>query len=248
MSGDHAVVVGGTKGLGRVVAETFQKRGDTVTILSRSAPATWNGQPPHHHPVDLETLTNDDAGHLVRRVVDIAGLPRYIVFCQRYRGSGDTWAGEMQVGVTATDVLIRAFADHLTPEGDRAIAAVSSVYAEFTGGSQPAAYHAAKAAINALVRHYARVLGQRGIRCNAIMPLTYLKPESRHFYLENEALMDTYRRLVPLGRLGEAQECADALAFLCSRQSSFVTGQSLFVDGGVSVVWPEEVARSFSGI
>src|SRR5581483_10930943 len=69
--------------------------------------------------------------------------------------------------------------------------------------------------------------GRRGIRVNAIMPLTYLKRESRAFYEQNEKLMDTYRRLVPLGRLGTAEECADALDFLCSERASFINGQSL---------------------
>ena len=56
-------------------------------------------------------------------------------------------------------------------------------------------------------------------------------------------LMDLYRRLVPLGRLGTAQESADAIDFLCSERASFINGQSLFIDGGVSVVWQEEIAK-----
>ncbi|KAE9737318.1 SDR family oxidoreductase, partial [Escherichia coli] len=102
--------------------------------------------------------------------------------------------------------------------------------------------------LNAMVRHYAATLGRQGIRVNAIMPLTYLKRESRVFYEQNERLMDTYRRLVPLGRLGTAEECADALDFLCSERASFINGQSLFLDGGVSTVWQEEVAKSFAGL
>ena len=49
-------------------------------------------------------------------------------------------------------------------------------------------------------------------------------------------------------RLGTAGECADALDFLCSERASFINGQSLFLDGGVSVVWQEEVAKSFAGL
>jgi NAD(P)-dependent dehydrogenase (short-subunit alcohol dehydrogenase family) len=59
--------------------------------------------------------------------------------------------------------------------------------------------------------------------------------------------MDLYRRLVPLGRLGTAQESADAIDFLCSERASFINGQGLFLDGGVSVVWQEEVAKTFAG-
>ena len=56
------------------------------------------------------------------------------------------------------------------------------------------------------------------------------------------------RRLVPLGRMGTSDDSANALSFLCSEQAAFINGQSLLIDGGVSVIWPEEVARSFADL
>ncbi|MGH6779307.1 MAG: SDR family oxidoreductase, partial [Bradyrhizobium sp.] len=144
--------------------------------------------------------------------------------------------------------LIEGFVPHFSDGGDRAIGVVSSVYAEYVGSSQPVGYHAVKGGLNAMVRHYAATLGRKGIRVNTIMPLTYLKPESRAYYESNEKLMDLYRRLVPLGRLGTVEESANAIDFLCSERASFINGQSLFLDGGVSVVWQEEVAKNFSGL
>jgi NAD(P)-dependent dehydrogenase (short-subunit alcohol dehydrogenase family) len=105
-----------------------------------------------------------------------------------------------------------------------------------------------KAGLNEMVRYYASTLGRRGIRVNAIMPLTYMKDESRQFYENNTSLMDMYERLVPLRRMGQAEDSANALNFLCSEQASFINGQSLLIDGGVSVVWPEEVAKNFAGL
>ena len=247
MSNPHVVVVGGTKGLGRVVTQTFLDAGACVTVLSRSAPTEWEGTAPLHLPVDLETLGADAAQAVAKAVVSAGGPIRYLVFSQRYRGNSDSWAGELQVSLVATDLLMDAFAEHFVPAGDRAIAVVSSVYAEFVGPSQPAIYHVAKAGLNQLVRHRGWTLGRRGIRVNAIMPLTYLKPESRSFYLSNKELLDVYSRFVPLGRLGEAAECASVFTFLCSEGASFVNGQCLYVDGGVSVRWPEGVAREFFG-
>jgi len=144
--------------------------------------------------------------------------------------------------------LIEGFADHFTSAGDRAIGVVSSVYAQFVGASQPVGYHVVKAGLNEMVRYYASTLGRRGIRVNAIMPLTYMKDESRQFYESNAGLMDVYERLVPLRRMGHAEDSANALNFLCSEQASFINGQSLLIDGGVSVVWPEEVAKHFAGL
>ena len=165
---------------------------------------------------------------------------------RRRLGQGDPWDGEIKVGLTASKYLIEGFADHFASAGDRAIGVVSSVYAQFVGGSQPVGYHVVKAGLNEMVRYYAATLGRRGVRVNAIMPLTYMKDESRHFYEENAALMDVYERLVPLRRMGHAEDSANALNFLCSEQASFINGQSLFIDGGVSIVWPEEVAKSFA--
>ena len=246
MSEQHAVVVGGTRGLGRLVAENFLTRGFSVSVVSRHKPAGFEESARLRHvAADLEksqTLTQ-----LPAQICDAHGPVSYLVLSQRYRGEGDPWAGEIQVGLTASRDLIEGFAPRFVEHGDRAIGVVSSVYAEFVGSSQPVGYHAVKGGLNAMVRHYAATLGRKGIRVNAIMPLTYLKPESRAFYEDNEKLMDLYRRLVPLGRLGTAQESADAIDFLCSERASFINGQGLFLDGGVSVVWQEEVAKTFAG-
>jgi NAD(P)-dependent dehydrogenase (short-subunit alcohol dehydrogenase family) len=246
MSG-HALVVGGTHGLGRVVSERFLGRGCRVTVIARKAPTDRAlAARVSHVEVDLETL--GDGAAVVAAAVEHGGPLSYLVFCQRYRGQADPWQGELQVSLRATDQLMRAAAEHFAAVGDRAIAVVSSVYAEFVGGSQPVSYHVAKAGLNQLVKFYAWRLGQQGIRVNAIMPLTYLKQESQDHYLKNTALMDLYRRFVPLGRIGSAEDSANLIDFLCSDKAAFITGQGIFVDGGVSIVWPEELARGLTGI
>ena len=243
----HAVVVGGTKGLGLVVVERFLARGFDVTVLSRNPGEKHAGIPRVHHvPVDLEALTAFDAIDTAR--LTAPGPIRYLVLSQRFRGVGDPWAGEIQVGLNASKILIEGCAPFFASEGDRAIAVASSVYAQFVGGSQPVGYHVVKAGLNAMVRYYAWSLGRTGIRTNAIMPLSYVKDESRAFYQAQGELNAVYDRFVPLRRMGEAGENADAIDYLCSEKASFVNGQNLFVDGGVSVMWPEEVARSFSGL
>jgi NAD(P)-dependent dehydrogenase (short-subunit alcohol dehydrogenase family) len=243
----HAVVVGGTRGLGRVVVERFLARGCTVSVVSRQRPADFPDQDGlRHFSADLER--GEGLAELCDGIAEAGGPISYVVLSQRFRGQGDAWAGEIQVGLTASRDLIEGFSRHFATDSDCGIGVVSSVYAEFVGSSQPVGYHVVKGGLNAMVRHYAATLGRRGIRVNAIMPLTYLKRESRTFYEQNAKLMDTYRRLVPLGRLGTAEESADALDFLCSPRSSFITGQCLFLDGGVSTVWQEEVAKSFAGL
>jgi NAD(P)-dependent dehydrogenase (short-subunit alcohol dehydrogenase family) len=243
---DHVLVVGGTRGLGRAVVERFSRAGATITVVSRNAVQPSPGHNSRHIAADLES--SGCAKDILTQAVAAAGPLRYLVFCQRYRGTGDPWQGELQVSVTATKQIIEAFAEHFCPEGDCAIAVASSVYADFVGGSQPVGYHVAKAGLNQMVRYYAWTLGRKGIRINAIMPLTYMKPESKDFYLGNKALLDVYKRFVPLGRPGDVGESADLLEFLCSRKATFINGQCIFVDGGASVVWQEALAKDFSGL
>jgi NAD(P)-dependent dehydrogenase (short-subunit alcohol dehydrogenase family) len=243
---NHVLVVGGTKGLGRLVTERCLERGDSVTVLSRNAPDTLLNHPQLHHvAVNLEALTDTD--QLVADVTAHFGPIRYMIFCQRYRGTDDQWAGEIQVTLTSTDKLIKSFIDNFCQDGDKAIAVVSSVYANFVGNSQPVGYHVAKAGLNQLVKYYAWELGQKGVRINSIMPLTYLKNESREFYNSQPDLMALYGAFVPLKRMGDANDSANLIDFLCSDKASFITGQSIFVDGGTSVMWPEQIAKSLTG-
>lgn len=252
---EHALIVGGTKGLGKAVVTRFLERGFKVTTLSRNhspdtmieAAAAKENNNLQHISVDLERLSSAD--HLVQPVLANGGPLRYLVFCQRYRGNADSWTGEMQVTLKATDQIIKTFADHFVEEGDKAIGVVSSVYAHFVGGSQPASYHVAKAGLNQLVKFYAWTLAKKdGIRVNAIMPLTYLKPESQAYYLSNDDLMKLYQNFVPLKRIGNVKDSANLIDFLCSERASFINGQSIYVDGGTSIVWPEELAKSLMGV
>jgi NAD(P)-dependent dehydrogenase (short-subunit alcohol dehydrogenase family) len=243
----HAVVVGGTKGLGRVVAQRFLDRGCVVTVISRNPPMDHLlSERVSHVPCDLESLTN--AAEVADRVRAASGAVNYVVFCQRYRGAGDPWSGELQVSLTATKHLVLALQPLFATAGDRAVAVVSSVYARFVGGSQPVSYHVAKAGLNQLVRYYAWSMGKDGIRVNAVMPLTYMKDESREHYLSNAPLLDLYRRCVPLARMGTTDDSANLIDFLCSDKSAFITGQEIYVDGGLSVVWPEELARGLTSL
>jgi NAD(P)-dependent dehydrogenase (short-subunit alcohol dehydrogenase family) len=243
---DHVLVIGGTRGLGRAVTDRFVRTGANITVVSRNAAQSSPGRNFRHIAADLESP--GCAKEILPQAIANAGPVRYLVFCQRYRGTGDPWQGELQVSVTATKEIIEAFAEHFCPEGDRAIGIASSVYAEFVGGSQPVGYHVAKAGLNQMVRYYAWTLGRKGVRVNAIMPLTYMKPESKDFYLGNKALLEVYKRFVPLGRLGDVGDSADMLEFLCSRKAAFINGQCIFVDGGASVVWQEALAKDMAGL
>ena len=245
MSGQHVVVVGGTRGLGRIVVENFLARGCSVSVISRRKPPELR-EGPHlrHFAADLENPGS--IGELPAQIRNALGPISFLVLSQRFRGEGVPLVGEIQVGLTASRNLIEGFEDVFhrcrRPRHRRCGVRPMPV---FVGSSQPVGYHAVKSGLNAMVRYYAVTLGRKGIRVNAIMPLTHLKPESRAVYEKNEQLMEVFQRLVPLGRMGTAGvRSANTLRFtLCSERASFINGQSLFLDGGVSVVFQEEVAK-----
>jgi NAD(P)-dependent dehydrogenase (short-subunit alcohol dehydrogenase family) len=123
---------------------------------------------------------------------------------------------------------------------------VSSAASKVVAAEQGPGYHVAKAGLDQLARYYAVVLGQKGIRVNVVSPGTVLKPENRDFYLGNERLQTLFKKVVPLGRMGTAQEVAEVIDFLGGPKASFITGQTLLVDGGVNLLSTETLARTLS--
>lgn len=241
MNAPHVVIVGGTRGLGLAAVKVFAREGYRVSAIGRSIPAAALGEGVKFYAGDIR----DSAGihMLLSQIVAEQGAVRYLAFTQRHRGGGDGWEEEWKTTVDGTRCVIEAAATHFAADGDRAIVAVGSVYGTFTGDGQPAGYHVAKAALTQLIRHYAFSWGPRGIRANVVAPCTYLKDETRQHVTSNEPLMDMYRKLVPLGRIGTAADAAEVLAFVCSEKAAYVTGQTITVDGGLSLVWPETPVR-----
>jgi NAD(P)-dependent dehydrogenase (short-subunit alcohol dehydrogenase family) len=241
----HSLVIGGTRGLGRAVARLLQEAGHRVSAIGRRQPE----QPDARVDYWLREL-DDDVGvkAILAQVLEQSGPLNYVVFCQRYRGQGDPWTGELNVTLTLTRTVIETLRTGGWAAGDKGMVMVSSVFGEWIGAGQPAAYHVAKAGLLQLMRYYAVELGPQGIRANAVTPFTFLKDESQSFYLANDALMDVYRQSVPLGRLATTDEIARVIRFLCSSEASYLTGQNLHVDGGLSAVWPETLARRLKGV
>jgi len=244
----HTLIVGGTRGLGRIVARLAADGGHQVSVIGRREPAEADRKLSgvRHWVADIEDRSAL-AGTL-EAIVAETGKLNYLVFCQRYRGSGDAWAGEIDITLDLTKAVIERMQGEFAPDGDKAMVLVSSVFADFVGEGQAVSYHVAKAGLNQMMRYYAVNLGRKGIRVNGVTPFTFLKEESRDFYLKNKALHDLYRKITPLGRMATAEDSARVIAFLCSPAAGFVNGQNIYVDGGLSLLWPETLARGLTGL
>jgi len=242
----HTLVVGGTKGIGRAIARRLANDGQAVSVIGRSQPADDADE------LAVKSWTADvaDLPHLrttLSQIVRTQGPLSAAVLLQRYRGGGDDWAGEIGTSLTATRELIEWAGQHFEDLGSgKAIVVVSSIASGYVASEQPVSYHMAKAAMSQMVRYYAVSLGRSGIRINAICPGTIVKDESKAFYTEHPEIEALYREIVPLGRMGTSEDVADLSAFLLSNQASFLTGQNIVLDGGVSLQSHESLSRRVS--
>jgi NAD(P)-dependent dehydrogenase (short-subunit alcohol dehydrogenase family) len=248
MTRKHSVIIGGTKGVGRELGVLLAGAGQHVTAVGRNPgefPAVTGGQI-EGFPGNVEEPEALLAA--LRQQVERRGKLSSLVFLQRYRGNGDPWAGELAVSLTATKTLLEGLVPHFAADGDRSVCVVTSNASAFVARNQTVAYHTAKAALRQMARFYAVKLGPQGVRVNVVSPCTFVKPESAAFYGGQTELQALYRTITPLARMGTAKEVAKAVAFLCGPDASFITGQDLTVDGGLSLMLQDTLAREVAGL
>ena len=221
-----SLIIGGTRGIGSAIKQVLVERGDCVMTASRS-----NLPNEDHIYLDLPNEIELDSDIKLN----------YLIFSHRYRGND--WGEDFDVTVKAVDILVNQLKDSFLDEAS--VVVLGSNASHFVLEEQSASYHASRAALGGLVRYYAATLGHKGIRCNLIMPTTIIKPENQHFFSEENHVRKMIEGITPLGRMGTAEDVANMVEFLCSVKSSFITGQSFFVDGGASIIGQESIARGY---
>ncbi len=209
-----------------VIKEVLIERGDVVYTASRS---------------DLSNATHIKVELPKPMEFDVNIKLDYLVFAHRYRGQA--WDSDFDITVKTVDTIINQFKSAFS--SDASVVILGSNAGNFAIEEQSASYHATRAALNGLTKYYAAVLGPMGVRCNSVLPTTIIKPENEHFFTKENEVRKMIERITPLRRMGSAKDVANAVAFLCSEKSSFITGQSLYVDGGLSVVGQESIARAY---
>lgn len=241
MNNKHSLIIGGTKGLGRVTAKILATEKHTVSVIARQKPEeSQQIESVNYWEADL--AKSDRLPEVMNAIIQKSGPLTNLVFFQRYRGKDDEWQGEIDTALTGTKTIIELAAPNFKTEGG-SIVLISSVNASLITKHLPVGYHLAKAGLHQLVRYYAVMLGPRGIRVNGISPGTLLKEESKDFFLKNNELLELYRKMIPLGRLGTAEELGNTILYLCGSGASYLTGQDLVLDGGLSLLWQEALVR-----
>jgi NAD(P)-dependent dehydrogenase (short-subunit alcohol dehydrogenase family) len=238
-----AVVTGAASGIGRATALLLLERGSQVVAADRDeaglAVAANAGAETLvcdvSEPADRARLLRA-AGPECRQLVNAAGIIRLAALDAV---TGDDWERIMAVNAKALFFLCQAFAPRLQSGG--AIVNVASGAGKTGSTHEAAVYGASKAAVLSVTRSFAHAYAPQGVRVNAVCPGLVDTPM-------NDVVIDGIAPLrgltpghygqarlagVPLGRLAEAREVAEVIAFLLSDASSYMTGQSVNVTGGM---------------
>ena len=245
------LIFGGSTGIGRAIAQRFARRGGRLVIFDKNE-AAFEGLRRlagdirvDCHALDLMDL--DALSALASRlsddieVVDVlaynAGIyPTTLVEDTTPRD----W--DMVSGLNARSCYfaIRAFLPLLKKSSRGAIILTSSITGNRTGAAGLAVYGASKAAMNGMMRSMALEFAKDGITINAVEPgVVGTEPVLKGLGPQNAAKL---KALIPLGRLATPDDIAAAVEFLSGDSARYITGQSIIIDGGMTLPeWPENV-------
>ena len=244
LDGRHALVTGGSKGLGLVIAEALAQAGAAVTIVSRNAAegraaadaiGAATGRPAFalaadvalSDEVDRLAVAAAEAGGPVDILVNSAGLN--IRGPAASMAEGD-WDAVLGVNLKAPFLLARRLGPAMADRGwGRIIHLGSILSAVGIAGRTP--YASSKAGLIGLTRTLAMEWADRGVTVNALCPGPFATEMNRPL-LDDPEQYRAFVANIPVGRWGELHEITGAALFLASDASSYMTGASLYVDGG----------------
>jgi 3-oxoacyl-[acyl-carrier protein] reductase len=236
LAGKTALVTGASRGIGRAIAVELAQAGASVVVGYRSGADEANALASEisGRAIQADVSSAEDAARLVEEAGDIdilvnnAGLTRDGLLA---RMSDDDWRTVIETNLSSVFYTCRAVTRPMMKKRGGAIVNVSSIVGVHGNWGQTN-YAASKAGIIGFTKSLARELGSRGVRANVVAP-GYVKTQLTDVLPEEatKAMLDN----TPLSRLGEPEDIAGAVRFLCSDEASFITGEVLLVDGGLGM-------------
>ena len=249
LDGKVAFITGAANGLGRVAAELFAAEGARVVIGDlgdgTDAVETIRAAGGQASFIDLDVSDDASVERAVAHTVATFGA-LHVLYNNAGISPGDddgptntsdsTWETVLDVNVTGVARCCRHGIPAMLDSGGGSIINVASFVAHMGAATPQIAYTASKGAVLSMTREIACIYARQGIRANALCPGPVLTPLLAKF-LSDDARRQ--RRLVhiPMGRFGEPIEIAKGALFLASDDSSFMTGQSLLIDGGITAAY-----------
>jgi len=243
LSGRHALVTGGVRGLGLEIARGLAEAGASVAITGRVAETVEQS---------AATLRADgfDAEGIALDMIDDAAVTAWFdgygrdidilvnnVGMRDRRGTPDlppdAFARLLDFGITSAYRMTRLVQPGMTARGKGAVINVVSVAGPLARPGDPG-YTAAKGGMDALTRSQAVEFAPMGIRVNAIAP-GFFATEANQEWVDDPVVNDYVDRRIPMQRWGQPSEVSGAVVFLASDAASYITGHTLTIDAGLSV-------------
>jgi 3-oxoacyl-[acyl-carrier protein] reductase len=236
LEGKTALVTGASRGIGRAIASELAAAGASVVIGYRSGKEEAESLASElgARAVQADVSNAEEAARLVADAGDLdilvnnAGLTRDGLLA---RMSDDDWRVVIDTNLSSVFYTCRAVCRPMMKKRAGAIVNVSSIVGVHGNWGQTN-YAASKAGIIGFTKSLARELGSRNVRANVVAP-GYVKTQLTDV-LPEEATAAMLQN-TPLGRLGEPEDVAGAVRFLCSDEASFITGEVILVDGGLGM-------------
>jgi 3-oxoacyl-[acyl-carrier protein] reductase len=242
LKGKRAIITGGSKGIGRSIALKFANAGAAVSICARgsaaldktSAEIMARGVKTHACVCDL-TDKGAIAAYIVAAADALGGIDILVNNASGFGAIDDEegWTKSLNIDVMATVRASHAATLFIEKGGGGVILNISSI-SGYRASARTAPYAAVKAAVINYTMSQALMLAPKKIRVNAIAPGAIEFPGGMwdERKKSNPELYNAILRSIPWGRLGTPEEVANAAVFLCSDAATWVTGQTLSVDGG----------------
>ena len=257
LDGRVAVVTGAARGIGRTVAERYLAAGASVALADVAGAQATAQELLALHPDRVLGLTADvtdpaSVQELRRQVVerfggvDVVVANAGILLLKPALEIGlDEWRRVLDVNLTGSFVTCQELGKQLVEQGRGGRIILSSSLFGLRGGKQNAAYSASKFGMIGLMQSLAAELAPQSITVNAVCPGQVDTPMMRQLFVDRAALSGRspsdvegdILSTIPLSRLASPEEVADVYVYLASSLSSYVTAQSLVVDGGCQVGW-----------
>jgi 3-oxoacyl-[acyl-carrier protein] reductase len=250
LQGRSAVVTGGSKGIGRGIAETFAAAGVDVVITARTqrdidaAVAELAGQPGTVSGVAADVTSPDDCRRVVATAVERHGALDIVcanagIFPSARLEDMTPEDIEQVIGVNfkGTVYIVQAALQELAASGHGRVVITSSITGPITGYPGWSHYGASKAAQLGFIRTAAIELAPKNITINAVLPGNIL---TEGLVGMGQEYMDQMAASIPAGRLGGVADIGNAALFFATDEAAYITGQALVVDGGQ--ILPESAA------
>jgi 3-oxoacyl-[acyl-carrier protein] reductase len=236
LEGKNALVTGASKGIGRAIAAELAAAGANVVVGYRSGREEAEALAAElvGRAIQADVSDPDEAKRLVEEAGDLdilvnnAGLTRDGLLA---RMPDDDWRTVLETNLSSVFYTCRAVTRPMMKKRAGSIVNISSIVGVHGNWGQTN-YGASKAGIIGFTKSLARELGSRNVRANVVAP-GYVKTQLTDVLPEDatNAMLES----TPLGRLGDPEDVAGAVRFLCSDAASFITGEVLLVDGGLGM-------------